>query len=144
MADHIFEDSLVQEMRGTLPQHVDVRLLVEFATDALCGLPRSTVRVESSPCKSMALSVTRSTDMLLQENMGVEAGLLTCRAGALFGELAVLSQRGGYFTLAEAVNLLAVQSRVAVLSTAGKHWVAVETYDELQQLQQQQVRVCIT
>eukprot|EP00658_Telonema_sp_P-2_P059875 TRINITY_DN48970_c0_g1_i1.p1 TRINITY_DN48970_c0_g1~~TRINITY_DN48970_c0_g1_i1.p1 ORF type:complete len:604 (+),score=97.88 TRINITY_DN48970_c0_g1_i1:379-2190(+) len=70
---------------------------------------------------------------------GVAAGIFTVRAGPLFETLDQLDQTGEYFRLAMAVDLLAEKGRVAVSGTRARHWVAVETSDNLEEARQQRI-----
>ena len=62
---------------------------------------------------------------------GVEAGLYRCRA-SVFSRLVELHSRGKYFSVAQAMQLLADDGKLGATLTAGRSWFAFETRDQLE------------
>ena len=60
---------------------------------------------------------------------GIEAGLYACTT-SVFASLATLLTTQQYFTVAEAMQMLATQGRLGAIATAGRDWFAIETISQ--------------
>ena len=134
--DHIFDASLVNEMRtASCRRELEAVALVEANARSLTGkLPPTAVRVRLAalpqtdqwPAKSVTEIGTQ-----LHGATAIEAGLYRC-SGAIFTQLAQLCAKKEYVTLAEAMQQLASERRLGAMMTDGRRWIALETVDQME------------
>ncbi|KAL1530117.1 hypothetical protein AB1Y20_001037 [Prymnesium parvum] len=135
-ADHIFDESLVREMRLALGKNTWSETLSAIAlveTDVgsrAASLPPTAVNVlleKASADGQLITRIGKNIDSL--EPSGVEAGLYACTQ-AVFTALATFLHKQ-YFTVAQAMQQLADEKKLGAVLTNGRNWFAVETPSQL-------------
>jgi len=134
--DHIFDASLVSEMRtAACRAGFDAVALVEESARSLTGaLPPTAVRVRLTEMSSAHTWPTKRITQIGTQLLGataIEAGLYRC-SGAFFATLAALCATRDYVTVAEVMQQMAAAGRLGATMTAGRRWLAFETVDQME------------
>jgi drug/metabolite transporter (DMT)-like permease len=82
------------------------------------------------PPSSTVLQIGRAP---LEGAHAVEAGLMACDK-SIFAALQEIADKGRYFALCEAMQLLASRNRLCSVATKGRAWFAIETTAQLEQV----------
>ena len=135
--DHIFDASIVNELRTRACHRIEsyaAIALVEDNVRSVSGaLPPTAVHValadtlhtDAWPTKRVT-SIGKNVPMAV----AIEAGLYRCD-GSLFSVLTQLSVTQPYFTVAQAMQLLAADGKLGAAMTHGRRWLALETREQM-------------
>ena len=127
-SDHIFHAEIVRDMRTALVANSSLLAVALVEMDGRsreASLPPTAVRVIFDESSRLVSRIGRQ----VQRPSGIEAGLYACTA-SVFASLTSLLAKQAYFTVSQAMQLLAADARLGAALTNGRAWFAIETQSQ--------------
>ena len=124
MADHVFEDSIMELVRGHHPEPGGATLCVDYKIDAVFDLDDVTKVVEQD-------GVLQQIGKQLTSYNCVDTGVFICTP-ALMDAIAVVYEQQGDASLSDGVQALAARGAMRVLDIGAGQWQDVDTPEMLE------------